>query len=601
MPHLPFHKFFGPGTDARTKQLPYDSDDAIAKQHDLDYENSAHSSDIRRADRLAISRFSDDFFRTSNLHSAFGAVALGAKYLGESITGVVYPTRDPDRKPTRRNLFGKGSAVMSEVGDDNPSPAKRSRRSDGGASSSKMESHHDPTNLGGAGSVDQPNSIEYHTSKYVFKHKHILQTRAWASQQFTYGGSNIWTTNLVQIPTDALCTYLTPAEYSSLPSNCTVKVVRCKVTPLGFRTPFLTGSAQLAYTNANALIFYNYGLGLNNKFGGTNVMIDTAAEKNSMIPGSCVRTSQGANGHILWGHRQDETQPLANYNVPTCFGNVRELRTVFAAHLAGTGAVKCLPMLMDDMRVGILSNDAANPPINYEYRPQVNMFKCVRPYSSVYDDKKSIRTALGLRNPTRYLYDMDAELNTSAITEDTSLNMLKPDVGVEYFSTIEMAGIVSHGMTEPSGTLQPPSFHVGVMPIHAFSNNEKDETAWQSLFAYWELTTEIEIESGFTLTHPQTPFSHPNQLAMVSQKSALLRSSLQPTEYVYGHKGLFAADVVVHKAEEDVNPVGNPSMAFTPTKGHLYDHDEMRRKRYEYSGSTVAPPNKPITEATKKP
>lgn len=34
--HLPYHKYFGPGT-SDFKQKPFDSDDAIAQQHDNNY------------------------------------------------------------------------------------------------------------------------------------------------------------------------------------------------------------------------------------------------------------------------------------------------------------------------------------------------------------------------------------------------------------------------------------------------------------------------------------------------------------------------------------------------------------------------------------
>nr|QOD39468.1 ORF1 [uncultured densovirus] len=91
---LPDHNFLGPGNDAYSGQVPLDSDDRTAQQHDKDYANAKSQSDIREADREFISASIDETLK-GNLHSAIGGAGVGLKYLGETFTGVKYPPNLP--------------------------------------------------------------------------------------------------------------------------------------------------------------------------------------------------------------------------------------------------------------------------------------------------------------------------------------------------------------------------------------------------------------------------------------------------------------------------------------------------------------------------
>lgn len=87
MPHLPFHRYIGPGTNDFNPE-PLDSDDKIAREHDLAYQFAESASDVRDADAKAVYDFAVDSL--SNPHSILGAVGIGAKYAVESLTGVKY-------------------------------------------------------------------------------------------------------------------------------------------------------------------------------------------------------------------------------------------------------------------------------------------------------------------------------------------------------------------------------------------------------------------------------------------------------------------------------------------------------------------------------
>lgn len=87
MPHLPFHRFIGPGTDLTAQDEPVDRDDEIARHHDEAYAAAETSNEVREADREAIFDFLSDAGTTGNLHSLGGAIGLGGKYAVETFTG----------------------------------------------------------------------------------------------------------------------------------------------------------------------------------------------------------------------------------------------------------------------------------------------------------------------------------------------------------------------------------------------------------------------------------------------------------------------------------------------------------------------------------
>lgn len=87
---FPFHNYLGPGNDA-DNGAPVDSDDEIARVHDLAYEAATRPEQVRQADEEAIMDFERNYTSTGNWHSAAGAVGLTFKYEVESVTGVLYP------------------------------------------------------------------------------------------------------------------------------------------------------------------------------------------------------------------------------------------------------------------------------------------------------------------------------------------------------------------------------------------------------------------------------------------------------------------------------------------------------------------------------
>lgn len=88
---FPGHKYLGPGNKLNAGP-PVDTDDFIAKQHDLAYEDACTTEDVHFADKYAIFAFALDCIRKKNWHSAIGAIGLGLKHLTEVLCGrIFYP------------------------------------------------------------------------------------------------------------------------------------------------------------------------------------------------------------------------------------------------------------------------------------------------------------------------------------------------------------------------------------------------------------------------------------------------------------------------------------------------------------------------------
>lgn len=88
--HYPGHNYLGPGTKLEKAEAPVDSDDKIAKVHDIAYSKANTRQDIVEADNQAVHSFHSDFISRGNIHSLIGEVGIQAKqateyYLGQSI------------------------------------------------------------------------------------------------------------------------------------------------------------------------------------------------------------------------------------------------------------------------------------------------------------------------------------------------------------------------------------------------------------------------------------------------------------------------------------------------------------------------------------
>ncbi len=88
---FPGHNYLGPG-NALNSGDPVDTDDSIAREHDMAYESAECAGDVHRADKRAISSFCFDCWANKNWHSALGVIGLSLKLCFETLCmRVFYP------------------------------------------------------------------------------------------------------------------------------------------------------------------------------------------------------------------------------------------------------------------------------------------------------------------------------------------------------------------------------------------------------------------------------------------------------------------------------------------------------------------------------
>lgn len=115
---LPGHRYIGPGNSVRSGQ-PIDTDDAIAREHDLLYEVNSNR-DVSSIDAHAVDDFLSDFSLTGNWHSLIGGVGLQVKRQYESVFGQQYPAMSKRRHGGQEDYAYAVKQLKNIYRDNNP-------------------------------------------------------------------------------------------------------------------------------------------------------------------------------------------------------------------------------------------------------------------------------------------------------------------------------------------------------------------------------------------------------------------------------------------------------------------------------------------------
>nr|QOD39559.1 VP [uncultured densovirus] len=112
---LPGHRYIGPGNTVDSIE-PVDSDDAIAKDHDIAYEHAKTQEDVQDADRVGAHEFLTDALFNQNPHSIAGYIGLKGKEKAESVIGVQYPPNLPSSAGTcnMSNLLSRSPRALAK-------------------------------------------------------------------------------------------------------------------------------------------------------------------------------------------------------------------------------------------------------------------------------------------------------------------------------------------------------------------------------------------------------------------------------------------------------------------------------------------------------
>lgn len=112
----------------------------------------------------------------------------------------------------------------------------------------------------------------------------------------------------------------------------------------------------------------------------------------------------------------------------------------------------------------------------------------------------------------------------------------------EYYSYVEHVGSAAHGFAEFGGCFQPPSMHVGVLPVHSYSTTPKDDDI-QDITVIYKIDTAINIDYSYDFVLPYSVRGNAHTLytgdsSYIKQDSKIINA--------YGYKTKLADIPVQH-------------------------------------------------------
>lgn len=409
--------------------------------------------------------------------------------------------------------------------------------------SSGISSHHH----GGGGGSESGSGITimrplstFQKGKLTFFHTRFLTTNGYQFKGISFPGNDgdtsfgikgmhIITTPYAAVPVEVLPWYMTENEYDNLPYDCTVKRVATVCTPLGYRTPFTTNSAQIGSVNSNFFVLAMCAHGLNNRYNGLNLEIKAATDK-PMIPQSATFANEDD-----WKAWYGDVIPSDNHTpafetIPCCFGNTHPLKRYFChAYDNKKGGPLC-PDLLKHITIHHFENSTANHSHAWEYRPQVSVLnpsKPIVPFRGTYS-----KLNLGVKIPCSF--DAKIEARSDCQTTISGATALKQEwIKPTYYSYIEQAGSVSRGWAEPAGGVAPPSLHVGLLPTTSWSANFGEEHV-MDVTAIYRFDTSIEIEYSYESLYPHHQIASAHKITSGDNKYLQINQRIC---HMYGYKG----------------------------------------------------------------
>lgn len=386
-----------------------------------------------------------------------------------------------------------------------------------------------------------PQRKKFNTTKIVYSHRKLVSTFGYnynvissADWEDDYGShAKFITTPYARVPCHGIPFYMSQTEFCNLPRGSEVKL--CKVTcrPIGFRTPFLTNSAAVAYVNSSLMVHGMFAHGLNNKYGGKDFAY--AADTNDpCIPTSInIDLKEDCNPEKFWGKRYNTTSANIGYgDIGACFGREIPLQTYYTKlHMQNTIYDEWLDNSFEDLEIFTMTpNNMGGPSINWEYRPQVCVLK---PFNTLrgwqrnaknkwetvvlYGSKVQLQAkAYPWRKQTKFLDNIQLDSGDFEGTQrgaTSSDSLLESGFLQFYTSYIEHSGSQCHGLSEYGGGVQPPSLHIGMLPINAWYDKE-DVKAVMPCTTQWIIDSEIHIEASSQYIDPWMSAQHPNAVSM---------------------------------------------------------------------------------------
>lgn len=250
--------------------------------------------------------------------------------------------------------------------------------------------------------------------------------------------------------------------------------------------------------------------GLNNFFHGANMKYKVSGS-NQCVPSSVNFDNEDDFGY-WWGNTlpsDQDTLPTLD-NIPTIVGNMHPFRRYYVQNYLAEKDVSPFPELMQKIHIYNLENSMNNPTVEWVYKPQVNILFPTSPSLAFVDDDTTLGFGckpLGFRG---YKLGVDqTDLNHVSLTTEVASSVGWYDP--EYYSYIEHSGSMAHGFAEYGGGFQPPTLHVGCLPVHSYSTTPTDDDI-QDITVIYKVDTYCEIEYSYDFIYPYTKHGNAHSL-----------------------------------------------------------------------------------------
>lgn len=257
---LPGYKYLGPGNTLDEGE-PVNKVDALAREHDIRYDQAQSSKEIKDSDLEYAKKFGKEFIKDPSFGAAAGAVGLGIKTAAERVVGVKYPNMSdryhPYRPVQRQNIdIGVERGPQIDAPPETPpnTPVKEGQSS--AATDAPM-----PAASGGEAGTNQsmgsafimrplPCGPQY--AKHHFQKRFLLRLPVFDKAIV----DNFEMSSMYHMMNNSLIMYLSWGEYQQLKRIVgPIKIDRIKMSVkiTGATNPFETSSTEVKGTISNMI------------------------------------------------------------------------------------------------------------------------------------------------------------------------------------------------------------------------------------------------------------------------------------------------------------------------------------------------------------
>lgn len=530
----PGHRYLGPGNPINNGK-PVDKADEIARDHDIEYEQSKSEFDIHKSDIKAIGRFSLNSTKSGfDLPSAVGATGLALKKAGEYYTGT---TLYPFKYNKYAQVLNKGQQLLGgedwfkEENQEEDDMGKRQRTDEGpmegtsevtSTNSGAVNPQAGSSLPGGTGSDVMATIIKnphIETVKMCFNKTFQMYTGGFQFRQFTideffpgnvFSGvfdstAKLFATPLACIDPGSLWLYITPSQFNQLPLFSHAKSCGIKVTPLGYRLPFQTNEASAGYANSQTLVQCCSAVGLNTIMNCTLTNYATDPSDPTLI--SSTLASEPNYEALMYGNVNDPVGAVTG--VPKHFN---QYTGILQSRNTAAGALTEAPLLTDFIKIQNVNDCKGVPLINFGHEFKNGMLKWP-PLQS----QRMILNGTAAQGHGRLAEGMVYEIPSQydAIPLDTQGRItaseqkfdIQSDFTQFYNYTIEK----SYWMQNQVGQSQTPDYspfvHFGCMPVPSNFALAPTET-FAGAVIQWQIETCLEVEVNLNSldSYAQVPY-----------------------------------------------------------------------------------------------